>query len=47
MQCLVVPVTGRTKGAHKTKHVPSWTIVDETLLKNIKIRNLLCLYEKY
>ena len=33
MQRSVVPVTGNTNGAHKTKRVPSWTIVDETLLK--------------
>ena len=33
MQRSVVPVTGNTKGAHKTKRVPSWTIVDETPLK--------------
>ena len=33
MQRSVVPITGNTKGAHKTKRVPSWTIVDKTLLK--------------
>ena len=35
MQRSVVPVTGNTRGIHKSKRRVSWSVVDETLLPKL------------